>query len=312
MELHRDWRAVPPQARGGVLALGNFDGVHRGHAHLIHAAHAARPDLPLGVLTFEPHPRSVFRPDDPPFRLTPSPVRARLLATLGVQHVTEIRFDAAFSEMTAEQFVTEVLHKALGARHLCCGGDFAFGHRRGGDADFLAARAEALGIGLTLVPPLMDASGPISSSRVRRALQDGYPERAAQLLGRPFAIEGIVAHGDKRGRTIGFPTANIPLGPYLEPARGVYAVTTTVQGMTLRGVANLGRRPTVTESLESRLEAHFFDYDGDLYGRELSVALHAFLRPERKFADFTELRAQIVADATQARALLDQPPPPSA
>jgi riboflavin kinase/FMN adenylyltransferase len=313
MALHSDWRSVPKEARGGVLALGNFDGVHRGHAHLIQAAHAARPDLKLGVLTFEPHPRSLFRPDDPPFRLTPSLVRADLLGQLGVRHVTEIRFDAAFSAMSAEQFVTEVLHGALDARHLACGLDFAFGHRRGGNAEFLSARAEALGIGLTLVPALADNSGPISSSRVRRALQDGYPQHATALLGRPFAITGAVAHGDKRGRTIGFPTANIPLGQHLEPARGVYAVTTTLPGGTvLRGVANLGRRPTVTDSLESRLEAHFFDYDGDLYGRTLSVELRDFIRAERKFADFGALRAQIEADAAYARSLLDHLPPASA
>jgi riboflavin kinase/FMN adenylyltransferase len=310
---HQNWRTLPPEARGGVYALGNFDGVHRGHAHLIHAGHAARPDLPLGVVTFEPHPRALFRPEDPPFRLTQASTRAALLAGLGVRHVIEIGFDAAFAELTAEQFVTDVLHGALDARHLVCGLDFAFGHRRGGDSAFLAARAEALGIGLTLVPALTDASGPISSSRVRRALQDGYPERAAQLLGRPWAITGVVSHGDQRGRTIGFPTANIPLGPHLEPQRGVYAVTTRLDdGRSLSGVANLGRRPTVADTTESRLEAHFFDFAGDLYCQELAVSLHAFIRPERRFDSFQALRDQIVADAGAARGLLDQLPPGSA
>jgi riboflavin kinase/FMN adenylyltransferase len=305
-QVHTDWRAVPEMARGCVLALGNFDGVHRGHAHLIHAAHAARPDVALGVVTFEPHPRAVFRPEDPPFRLTPAPVRAALLGQLGVRQIIEIRFDADFSAMTAEQFVSDLLHHGLGARHLACGADFAFGHRRGGNADFLAARAEALGIGLTLVPPLMDVSGPISSSRVRRALQDGYPERATALLGRPWAITGIVSHGARRGRTIGFPTANIALGGHLEPARGVYAVTTTLaDGTRLGGVANIGRRPTVNDGTESRLEAHFFDYDGDLYGQELAVSLHDFIRAERKFDSFDALRDQIVLDARLARGLLD-------
>ncbi len=307
MALHTDWRAVPAELRGGVFALGNFDGVHRGHAHLIHAGHAARPDLVLGVVTFEPHPRALFRPEDPPFRLTPSATRAALLAAQGVREVVEIRFDADFAALTAEQFVADVLHQALGARHLVCGLDFAFGHRRGGDSDFLALRAEALGIGLTLVPALVDASGPISSSRVRRALQDGYPERAASLLGRPWAITGVVSHGDKRGRTIGFPTANIPLGAHIEPQRGVYAVTTRLEdGRVLKGVANLGRRPTVNEGPESRLEAHFFDYEGDLYGQTLAVSLHAFIRPERKFESFQALRDQIVADASAARVLLDR------
>jgi riboflavin kinase/FMN adenylyltransferase len=255
----------------------------------------------------------VFRPEDPPFRLTPSPVRASLLGQLGVRHVIEIRFDTAFSAMTAEQFVTELLHEGLDARHLACGADFAFGHRRGGNAEFLSARAEALGIGLTLVPALMDASGPISSSRVRRALQDGYPERATELLGRPWAITGVVSHGEKRGRTIGFPTANIPLGTHLEPARGVYAVTSRLaDGTKLSGVANLGRRPTVNDGTESRLEAHFFDYAGDLYGQEMAVSLLAFIRPERKFESFPALHAQILADAGIARGLLDLPPVASA
>jgi riboflavin kinase/FMN adenylyltransferase len=286
--------------------LGNFDGVHRGHAHLLHAAHTARPDAPLGVVTFEPHPRSLFRPDDPPFRLTPSPVRAALLETNGVRQIFEIRFDAAFSDMTAEAFVRDVLHGALGAVHLACGVDFAFGHRRGGNASLLAAMSEALGIGLSLVPPLVDESGPISSSRVRRALQDGYPERAAELLGRPWAITGIVAHGDKRGRTIGFPTANVALGEHLEPARGVYAVRAVLEdGRIAGGVANIGRRPTVAEGAISRLEAHLFDFDGDLYGQKIEVSLHAFLRAERKFENFAALHAQIMADAAHARALLD-------
>ncbi len=300
------WRGLPPEARGGAVALGNFDGVHLGHAQLIHAAHAARPDAPLAVLTFEPHPRELFRPDDPPFHLTLPPARAALLAGLGVRHVYELPFDRAFSEMEAEAFVAEVLHAGLGARHLVCGADFAFGHRRGGDVAFLAARAEALEIGLTIVPPLTDEAGPLSSSRIRRLLQDGYPERAALLLGRHWAIEGVVAHGDKRGRTLGFPTANVALGRHLEPARGVYAVrVTTPDGEVHDGVANIGRRPTVNAGLESRLEVNLFDFAGDLYGATISVALLAFLRAERKFDGLDELRAQIAADSAEARRLLD-------
>ena len=305
LRLFHDWRGLPGEARGATVALGNFDGVHLGHAHVLRTAHAARPDAPLAVLTFEPHPREHFRPDDPPFRLTLASERATLLAGFGVRLLYELRFDAAFSLITAEQFVTDVLHAALGARHLVCGPDFAFGHRRGGDTTFLAARAEALGIGLTTATVLSDEGGPISSSRIRRALQDGYPERATALLGRPWAILGPVTHGDKRGRTIGFPTANIPLGRHLEPARGVYAVTVKLPGgAELPGVANIGRRPTVNAGPESRLEVNIFDYEGDLYGAELAVSLHAFLRGERKFSGIEELRAQIAADAAQARAML--------
>lgn len=313
MRLFRDWRELPEDARGAAVALGNFDGVHLGHVHVLRAAHGARPDAPLAVLTFEPHPREVFRPDDPPFRLTLSPARAEALAAHGVKIIYEMPFDAAFSEMTAEAFVTGVLCGGIGARHLVCGPDFAFGHRRRGDTSFLAARAEALGVGLTVVPPLADESGPISSSRIRRALQDGYPERAAIKLGRPWTIRGIVMQGDARGRTIGFPTANIALGRHLEPARGVYAVTVRLSdGRHLRGVANIGRRPTVGAAPETRLEVNLFDFQGDIYGEELAVALHGFLRPERKFAGLDALRAQIAADAAEARRLLDLLLPPSA
>ena len=304
MQRHQDWRTLPASARSAAVALGNFDGVHRGHAHVLASAHAARPDAPLAVLTFEPHPRELFRPDDPPFRLSEPSARADMLAALGVQHVIEVTFDREFSLLSADQFITEVLHDALGAVHLACGPDFAFGHRRGGDVPLLALRAEAYGMGLTIVPPLSDARGPISSTRIRRALQDGYPERATDDLGRPWAIRGTVTHGDARGRTIGFPTANIALGGQLEPARGVYAVTAVLDGRVVPGVANIGRRPTVAEGTLSRVEAHFFDFMGDLYGQELDVSLHGYLRAERKFAGIDELRTQIAVDAAEARGLL--------
>jgi riboflavin kinase/FMN adenylyltransferase len=306
--LHTNWRDLPADARGMVLALGNFDGVHRGHVHLLHAAHAARPDAKLGVLTFEPHPRALFRPDDPNFRLSPSAQRATLLQAQGVQQVIEVKFNTEFADLTAEQFIDLVLHQALGAVHVACGADFAFGHRRGGNVAMLEARCTQLGIGLSIVPQLTDTSGPISSSRIRRALQDGYPEIAAHLLGRPWSISGAVSHGEQRGRTIGFPTANIPLGEYLEPARGVYAVWASLpDGRIVPAVANLGRRPTVANTLESRLEVHLFDFAGDLYGQTLEISLIAFLRPEKKFADFATLHQQIIADAEQARAVLAEP-----
>jgi riboflavin kinase / FMN adenylyltransferase len=302
MQIFRDWRDLSADARGATVALGNFDGVHRGHAEVIKAAHAARPKVPLAVLTFEPHPREHFRPDDPPFRLTLSAERAEALEALGVTLLYELPFNDDFSHMPAEQFIGQVLHQGLGARHLVCGPDFAFGHRRGGDTGFLARRAEALGMGLTLVPLLADANGPISATRIRRVLQDGYPERATADLGRPWTIRGIVAHGDARGRTIGFPTANIALGRHLEPARGVYAVTVRLpNGQWHPGVANIGRRPTVNEGPESRLEANIFDFDADIYGAELSVALHAYIREERRFAGLDALKTQIAADAQKAR-----------
>ena len=303
--LYTDWRNIPADARGAIAALGNFDGVHLGHAHLLRTLHAARPDAKLGVVTFEGHPRELFRPDDAPFRLSLSAERHAALSALGVTCIFEIPFDEAFSHLSAERFVREVLHEALGLRHLACGPDFAFGHRRGGDVGTLAEQAEGLGIGLTVVPPLADKGGPFSSSRIRRALLDGYPERATEELGRPWAVRGIVEHGDKRGRTIGFPTANIPLGRHLEPARGVYPVTVRLpDGATHPGIANIGRRPTIEAGLESRLEVHLFDFDGDLYGQELSVALHTLLRAEKRFSGLDELREQIGRDSEQARAYL--------
>lgn len=305
MKIYQGWKNLPAEARGATIALGNFDGVHLGHTYLLRAAHAARPDAPLAVLTFEPHPRELFRPDDPPFRLTLSAERAEALAANGVSILYELAFDNAFSLMTAEQFVSEILYQGLGARHLASGVDFAFGHRRGGDTGFLATRAEALGMGMTMVPALADAQGPLSTTRIRRALQDGYPERATAELGRPWAIRGIVAEGDKRGRTIGFPTANIQLGRHLEPARGVYAVTIRLPDGSIKpGAANIGRRPTVNAGPESRLEVNIFDFAGDLYGRELAVSLHAYLRPEQKFSGLDELKARIAVDASHARQIL--------
>lgn len=306
MKIFNDWRNLPAAARGASVALGNFDGVHIGHAEVLRTAHAARPDAPRAVLTFEPHPHTFFRPQDPPFRLTLSSERAAALAALGVEILYELPFNTDFSHITGEQFIAGVLHAGLGAAHLACGPDFAFGHRRSGDITLLTRRAQELGMGLTIVPPVGDAQGPISSTRIRRLLQEGYPERATLLLGRAHTIRGEVVHGDARGRTIGFPTANIQLGAHLEPARGVYAVTARLpDGGVVKGVANLGQRPTVGGT-ESRLEVHLFDFSGDLYGQELAVALHAFIREEQKFESFDALKAQIARDAHEARALLDR------
>ena len=306
MEVVRTWRGLPDRLCGAAVALGNFDGVHLGHAHVLRAAHAARPGAPLAVLTFEPHPREHFRPEDPPFRLTLQAERRLALQALGVQVLYELPFDDAFAALTAEDFVGGVLHRGIGAAHLTCGPDFAFGHRRGGDVGFLAARAEALGIGLTVAPPLLEGGAPISSTRIRRLLQDAYPERAALELGRPWAVRGVVAHGDARGRTIGFPTANVALGQHLEPARGVYAVRVRMaDGAEVTGVANVGRRPTVAEGAISRVEAHLFGWAGDLYGQEVAVGLVGFLRAERKFESFGELKEQIVRDAEMAWDVLE-------
>lgn len=299
------WHHIPKDARGATVALGNLDGVHLGHRAVLHAAHAARPDLLLAALTFEPHPREHFRPDDPPFRLTLLSAKAAALRDAGAAVVFALPFDDAFAAMTAEDFVEHVLHKGLGAKHLACGPDFAFGHRRGGDVAFLQREAEKRGMGLTVVPPLLDGTEPVSSSRIRRLLQDGYPDRAAEKLGRPWEIRGIVVHGDKLGRVLGWPTANIWLGRHLEPARGVYAVTVALpDGTEAKGVANVGRRPTLGGDPETRLETFVFDFAGDLYGREIGVRLVRFLRPDARFAGLEELKAAIARDVEEARAIL--------
>ena len=299
------WRDVPREARGATVALGNFDGVHLGHVAVLRAAHAARPDLPLAALTFEPHPREHFRPDDPPFRLTLLPAKAAALQAAGAAHVFALPFDDGFAAMSAEDFVEQVLHRGLGAKHLACGPDFAFGHRRGGDVGFLAREAEARGMGLSIVPPVHFGGEAISSTRIRRLLQDGYPDHAAERLGRPWEIRGTVVHGDKLGRVLGWPTANMWIGRHLEPARGVYAVTVALpDGSVAKGVANVGRRPTLGGDPETRLETFIFDYAGDLYGQEIGVRLVRFLRPDAKFAGLEDLKAAIAQDVEDARAVL--------
>lgn len=312
-QIIQTWRDLPPSQRGATIALGNMDGVHRGHAAVLRAAHAARPAAPLAVVTFEPHPREHFRPEDPPFRLTLLPAKAEALGAAGAALVYALPFDATLAAMPAEAFFETVLAEGLGALHLACGQDFAFGHRRGGDADSLARMAEAAGIGLTLVPPVPDtpagpgaaARVPISSTRIRRALQDGYPERATAMLGRPWEVRGLVVHGDKLGRVLGWPTANLWFGRHLEPARGVYAVTVALPGrQEAKGVANVGRRPTLGGDPETRLEVHVFDFTSDLYGQEIGVRLEHFLRADAKFAGLEELKLAIAEDAANARAVL--------
>ena len=299
---------LPAEVRGGVVAIGNFDGVHRGHQVLIGEAGriAAERRVPLGVLTFEPHPRAVFRPEGPPFRLTPLPAKARLLERLGVESVFTQRFDRAFSEKAADQFIDEVLVEALGAFHVVIGQDFLFGHARAGHAETLSARGAALGasgtgFGVTAMPPVVDPSGEVySSTRVRTHLSRGEPGKAAHVLGRYWEIEGAVVPGDRRGRVIGFPTANVALGDYLRPAYGIYAVRVTTPDGIHDGVANLGIRP-MWQTEEPMLEAHLFGFSGDLYGKVIRVQLVEFIRAEAKFDGVEALVAQIGVDAENAR-----------
>jgi riboflavin kinase/FMN adenylyltransferase len=309
MRLFRHFTPFPDDARGAVVSLGNFDGVHRGHqAVLARAGAIAREERRLhGVVTFEPHPRAVFRPQDPPFRLTPFRVKAHQLDALGVELMVSLHFDAGFARRSAENFVTEVLHEGLGVGHVVAGYDFVFGQGRHGNAELLQRLGATLGFGVTVIEPVAsDAGAVFSATKIREHLVAGEPRSAAELLGRPWEIDGRVEHGDARGRTIGFPTANIALGEYLRPAGGVYAARAGIErpdGVEWRdAVANLGTRPTVN-GIDLRLEAHLFDFDGDLYGQHLRVALIDWIRAERKFSGLDELKAQIAQDAETARAI---------
>jgi riboflavin kinase / FMN adenylyltransferase len=317
MRLFRHYANLPSDAQGGVIAIGNFDGVHRGHQAVIGEAvrRARAAGAPGAVLTFEPHPRRFFRPDTPPFLLTRLRTKARVVAGLGVDILFTLRFNAAMASQTAEAFIDDVLVRGLRASHVVVGYDFVFGRSRLGNPELLRDRLAAAGIGTSIMPPVAahqaepdsDTEGLIySSTGVRDALRAGDPAAAARLLGRPFEIEGHVRRGDARGRLLGFPTANLWLGDYLRPALGVYAVQVRIDGAsdrTIHGVANLGLRPTFGGA-EPRLEVHLFDFNGDLYGRRLCVALVAFLRPERKFDGIEALKAQIAADAQAAKVAL--------
>ena len=319
MRLFRHHTEIPVEARGAVVALGNFDGLHLGHQKVIGEALrlAAELDAPCGVLTFEPHPRAYFQPDKPAFRLTPFRIKLRQLDAIGVDYLYLLSFDRAMAERSPESFIVEVLGQGLEPIHLVVGYDFVFGKGRSGNAAMLGDLGRAAGFAVTSVPAAADAEGVVySSTKVRERLAAGDPLGAARILGRPWEIEGRVESGDKRGRLLGFPTANVAIGGYLQPALGVYAVKAGIdEGRGTRwldGVANLGRRPTVGGT-RVQLETHLFDFAGDLYGRHLRVALIDFIRPERKFDGLEALKAQIAADGAEARARLAgyQGPPPA-
>lgn len=310
MRVIRHLRDLPPALSGAALAIGNFDGVHRGHQAVIAAAgrEAKALSAPHLVVTFEPHPRAVFRPADPPFRLTPRRAKLELFGALGVDATVVFHFNRAFAAIEAKDFVRDVLVAGLRARHVVIGENFCFGRGRAGTADFLREQAPAGGFGVTAVPPERDPQGaPYSSSRARELLRAGDPQGAAAILGRPFSIADHVRHGDHRGRLLGFPTANLMLGAHLRARAGVYAVEARLADGTRKpGVANLGDRPTVGGT-DFRLEAHLFDFSGDLYGQHVDVALLHFIRPEMKFSGLDALKAQIAADAADARTRLGVP-----
>jgi riboflavin kinase/FMN adenylyltransferase len=302
-----DARAPMPESlRGAIIALGNFDGFHRGHQIVAGEAIAwARAEgRPAIIATFDPHPVRHFAPDAPPFRLTTLDQRRELFEAAGADSMLVFAFDAELAGTTAEDFVGELLAGRLGAGGVVTGEDFTFGKGRGGNVRVLAELGAAVGMGSRAVGPVSEDGEVISSSRIRDALKAGDCATATHLLTRPFAIRGIVEHGAKLGRSIGYPTANLALGSYLRPAYGIYAVTGLLPGgQVLHGAANLGIRPSFDPPVEL-LEPYFFDFEGDLYGQEIEVALHQYMRPEAEFATLEALTAQIERDCAQARIVL--------
>ncbi|OJU22947.1 MULTISPECIES: bifunctional riboflavin kinase/FAD synthetase [unclassified Sphingomonas] len=298
--------AIPPHLRGGIVALGNFDGFHLGHQAVVgRAVDQARAEgRPALVATFDPHPVRHFRPDTPPFRLTTLDQRERLFADAGVDGMIVFHFDAALAALEAEEFVRDRLVGLFGVGGVVTGEDFTFGHNKSGDAAAMAALGRRYGFTDATVGEVMLDGAPVSSSRIRDALRAGNPREAARLLTRPWAIAGRVQHGDKVGREIGFPTANIDMGNYLRPAYGIYAVRGRLpDGRVLDGAANLGIRPSFDPPKEL-LEPYFFDFSGDLYDQMIEVELIDYLRPEAKFDSLDALIAQMAADCDRARAIL--------
>lgn len=314
MQIYRHIETLDEKARGAVVALGTYDGFHQGHQKVIGDAGRVADDLnaPLAVLTTEPHPRYYFKPDQPPFLLTPFRAKARHLESFGVDILYALPFDGDLAATSAEDFIEDILVGRLGVRHVFVGFNYHFGQGRKGDAAMLKAFGKRHGFGVTVVEPVAvgvegAAGETYSSTLIRDALRNGEARRAAALLGHWWTLEGHVIKGDQRGRTIGFPTLNLPMGDYIEPKLGVYAVRVTLEdGRLVDGVANIGRRPTFDKE-DILLEAHLFDFSEDIYGKLISVALVAFIRPEMKFSGLDALKAQIAEDENSAKALLADP-----
>lgn len=304
MQIHTDWQRLDPAARGASVALGNFDGLHLGHQSVIDLA---RGHGPLGVVTFEPHPREFFAPDAPPFRLMNIESRANRLEKLGVEHLFQLTFDENLSHLTPEEFARLVLAEGLGISHVVVGQDFHFGNKRAGDAVILQKLGRQLGFATTIAPLLKVDGIQISSTAIREALAEGRPRDAARMLGHWHRIDGEVIHGEKRGRTLGFPTANMSLEGLHLPKFGVYAVRVDIltgpHAGRFMGAASLGLRPMFNGAVPN-LETWLMDFKGDIYGEHLSIALVDYLRPEMKFDDLPTLVAQMKEDGTRARAIL--------
>ena len=305
----RDQAPADHPLRGAVVAIGNFDGVHRGHRAVIAAAlqRARALGRPAAALTFEPHPRSVFRPDEPLFRLTDERAKLRLLAATGLDGAIVLRFDAALAQLSAADFVARVLVQQLAVSGVAIGFDFHFGAERTGSPGYLAAQGAKLGFAVDIVPRFEDAGRPVRSGPIRAALAAGEVGEAAELLGSPWFVSGEVVHGDKRGRELGFPTANMRLDPGCRLKHGIYAVRVGVGERRYDGVASFGRRPMFDQGTVL-LEAFLFDFDGDLYGQTIDVAFIDWIRPELNFPSVEELVGRMDEDARLARAALARRP----
>jgi riboflavin kinase/FMN adenylyltransferase len=307
MKIVRDYQCVSDGDKGATVAIGNFDGVHSGHQAVIQQARDAVPDAPLGILTFEPHPREYFRPDAPPFRLMSAEARATRLNKLGVEILYELNFNLHLAELSPDAFSRKVIADGLGLRHVVVGADFCFGKARAGTVDTLIASGKKLGFGVTVAELVTASSGAVSSTAIRTALSDGKPRAAAEMLGHWHRIEGPVITGEQRGRDLGYPTANMSIDGLHPPKLGVYAVLVDVldgpHAGSYHGAASIGVRPMFGEN-RANLETFLFDFTGDLYGATVSVALVDFLRPEEKFDSLDALIAQMDADCAKARTVL--------
>lgn len=301
----RDDLPVPASLAGAVVAIGNFDGVHLGHRAVIDAARKRARGLgrPAAALTFEPHPRSYFAPEQALFRLTPEPAKLRRFAAAGLDGAVVLAFDARLAAMTAADFVETILVRRLAVAGVAVGFDFHFGKDRVGSPEFLQREGARRGFAVDIVGPLLAGGRPASSSAVREALAHGEIEEATRLLGHPWSVVGEVVRGDQRGRTLGYPTANLRLPAECRLAHGIYAVRVMVDGIVYDAVASYGRRPTFGDG-PPLLESFLFDFSGDLYGKTIEVAFHAWLRAEAKFPDAAALVQQMDADAATARARL--------
>lgn len=306
LKIVHGWKSLDSADRGASVALGNFDGVHLGHQAVIGlAAQAAQAaGCPLGVITFDPHPRRLFHPDEPSFRLMTLDQQARALEALGVSRLYVLNFDFEMASFSDREFAQFVLHEGLGVKHVAVGFDISFGKGRTGSPALMKTYGEAFGFGVSVAEAVGEGEGKFSSTGVRDALRDGHPEAAAAILGRPFAIEGVVRRGQQLGRQLGFPTANVFMADYVTPRLGVYATKTRLPGgRLLPGVANIGKNPTTGE-VETRLEVWIFDFDEDLYGQVIETELIGFLRPEEKFDSIELMVEQIHRDERGARDIL--------